>query len=405
LELLDSSFHAACAEAAARWDVPALAVGVLADGRTAVACVDTGPDTVFRIASITKPFTATLAASTLDLDAEVGVWPDVTVRHLLSHTSGYDCECGDLRRFGDGDDALERCVRELPSVHRWLPAGEAWSYCNAGYWLAGWLAAGAVGSTYEEALRARVLEPAGLEATSFGEPDLVGYDIDPSGARVASTEGVYPRARRPSGGLVSTVPDLLRFAAWQLREPSTEVLRRPVAPAPDGEYGLGFLRERVGGVDVWGHQGSYGGFRSSLLLVPERGLAFASLSSSGGGEQALRALEDELFARFLGARREQPATHDVPADELELLSGRYAQPQLEATLGREDGGLLVELVEVHPTSGERTEWPGFRARPLGARVFELVDGPAAGARFDFLPASGGRPRFARLFSRLAERVE
>src|SRR5262245_40581481 len=111
----------------------------------------------------------------LDLDASTGVWPDeVRVRHLLSHTSGFDGEIGDLARFGDGDDALGRAVAELPCARRWLGVDEVWSYANSGYWLAGWLAAERAGSTYEEALAARVLGAAGLEATSFDEPDLGG---------------------------------------------------------------------------------------------------------------------------------------------------------------------------------------------------------------------------------------
>src|SRR2546429_277172 len=100
------------------------------------------PGTRFRVASVTKPFTATLALELLDLEETTGVWAaDVRVRHLLSHTSGYDCELGDLGRFGDGDDALEAVVTELPAVRRWVGVEQAWSYSNAGYWLAGGLCA------------------------------------------------------------------------------------------------------------------------------------------------------------------------------------------------------------------------------------------------------------------------
>src|SRR6266700_1489330 len=163
-----------------RLGVPALALGVLVDGTVETWARGCSEVDVFRIASVTKPFTATLAARLLSLDALAGVWPDVRVRHLLSHTSGYDSECGDLARFGDGDDALDRLMRELPSVRRRLPAGEAWSYSNAGYWLAGWLCARRAGTTFEDALREHVLDPAGLESTSFGEPTLEGHDVDPS---------------------------------------------------------------------------------------------------------------------------------------------------------------------------------------------------------------------------------
>ena len=106
---MDSTFWQDCEAAAATWDVPALAVGTLVEGRHDRRAFGCTVETRFRIASITKPFTAMLALELLDPQAKTGVWPaDVRVRHLLSHTSGYDCEApaGDQARFGSGDDAL-----------------------------------------------------------------------------------------------------------------------------------------------------------------------------------------------------------------------------------------------------------------------------------------------------------
>jgi len=385
-------FQAVCEAAAERWDVPALAAGTLVDGRESVVAVGCSADTRFRVASITKPFTATLAAATLDLDAPTAVWPEeVRVRHLLSHTSGFDGEIGDLARFGDGDDALGRAVAELPGTRRWLGVDEVWSYANSGYWLAGWLAAERAGSTYEDALDARVLRPAGLEATAFDEPDLGGTGPD-------SIEGRYPRARRPSGGLVSTVGDLLRFARWQLGDASTAVLRVPLAKPVGGVYGLGFFGERVGGEDVWGHPGSYGGFQSSLLLVPSRGAAFVGLTNSGRGGQALAEIEDAWFETVVGARRREAETVELAADELAAFAGRYENSGLHATVAPDGDGLRVDVAEVLPT-GDPGESLDVRGRPIGSRTFAVVGGDWDGARFDF-----PRPGFARIGSRLAERV-
>lgn len=372
--------------------MPALAVGMLAGGRESVFAVGCETDTLFRVASITKPFTATLAAGVLDLDAPTGVWPDdVRVRHLLAHTSGFDCEIGDLARFGDGDDALGAAVGELPSARRWLGVDEVWSYANTGYWLAGWLAAERVGSTYEEALAARVIGPAGLEATVFGEPDVAGSGPD-------AMEGRYPRARRPSGGLVSTVGDLLRFARWQLDTPETAALRVPAGKPVGGVYGLGFFGERVAGEHVWGHPGSYGGFQSSLLLVPSRGAAFVGLTNSGRGSQALHSLEDEWFESLLGARRRVPEPVVLAPEALAAFEGEYANSGMRARVAAEADGLAFDADEVLP-NGEPGERVVFRARPIGAQTFEVVGGDWDGARIDF-PRAG----FARIGSRLSERV-
>src|SRR5581483_3088696 len=172
---MNRSFQALCEQAAERHGIPALAVATLAGGATDAVTVGCEAGTLFRIASITKPFTALLALSLLGLDEETGVWPpDVRVRHLLSHTSGFDCELPerDLARFGDGDDALAAAVAELPSVSRFVGVDEIWSYANTGYWLAGHLSALRAGESFETALEARVIRPFGLASTSFDEPDL-----------------------------------------------------------------------------------------------------------------------------------------------------------------------------------------------------------------------------------------
>jgi CubicO group peptidase (beta-lactamase class C family) len=379
------AFQAVCEAAAERWDVPALVAGVSLDGRPETVAVGCRTDTRFRVASVTKPFTATLALKLLDFDARTGVWADdARVRHLLSHTSGYDCECGDLARFGDGDDALGAAVRELPSVRRLVGVDEVWSYSNAGYWLAGWLCAEAVGTTYEDALAAHVLGE--LPATSFDEPDL-------GGTGPQAIAGPFPRARRPSGGLVSNVADLLAFATRHLGDRATDVLRVPVAKPTAGVYGYGFDGERVGGVDVWGHRGSYGGFQSSLLLVPSRRAAFVGLTNSGRGKQALREVEDAWFEALLGARRRLADTVELSADALREFEGVYANTEVRVAVAADTGQLVADVAD--ESGFEAT----VRARPVGLRTFEIVEGDFERDRFDF-PIPG----FARFGSRLTARV-
>lgn len=371
-----------CDAAARSFDVPALAAGMSIAGAVETAASGCEPDTLFRIASITKPLTATLVLSLVALEEPTGIWPDdVRVRHLLSHTSGYDCECGDLARFGAGQDALAAACAELPSVHRFLGVEQIWSYANTGYWLAGHLAAKRADIDFEAALHKHVLQPAGLEATSFAEPDLAGTGPD-------ALAGSFPRARRPSGGLVSNVRDLLRFGHWHLATPDSGRMRTVQGRPVDGVYGLGLRGERVAGVEVWGHGGSYGGFESSLVLVPGRAAVFAGLTNSGRGRQALRELENVFFERVLGSRREQPATVPLEARALEAFRGSYESGGDRYEVARAKGGLVVSFPD-----------GSYRARPIGERTFEIVEGDRARDRFDF-PRTG----FARFASRLAERT-
>ena len=222
--------------------MPALAVATSVAGERRQFQLGCDEDARFRIASITKPMTASLAVQLLDLDESTGIWPEeVRVRHLLSHVTGYDGEIGDLARFGDGDDALGAAVAELPSVERLVPLDAAWSYANTGYWLAGWLG--------------RAAERLDLRGSA------AGARARPGRPRRGDVRLAEPRRHRPRAEAAATIraPAALRagssrpprevgrFADWQLRQPWTNALRVPLAKPPGGVYGLGFFGERVGG--------------------------------------------------------------------------------------------------------------------------------------------------------------
>jgi CubicO group peptidase (beta-lactamase class C family) len=381
---MNRPIYETCVSAAEGWSVPAITVGTSIRGRVSVEALGCAPATRFRAASITKPFTALLAVEMLDLDGATGVWPDeVRVRHLLSHTSGFDCELPqrDLARFGDGDDALTAAIEELGMVDRLVGIDEIWSYANTGFWLAGHLAAARADATYEDALVAQVLTPFGLEATSFGEPDLRGTGPD-------AGEGSYPRARRPSGGLVSTAEDLVRFGQRLMAQPGFASMRRPHGKPIGGVYGLGLFGERVGGVDVWGHTGSFDGFQSSLLLVPDVEAVFVGLTNSGYGAKALYDVEQVFFDEALGARRILAPFVDLQAEQLAGFAGRYENCDAAAEILPGPGGLVLRILDEE-----------IFVRPIGERQFQVPDGLHVRERIDF-PREG----FVRLGSRLAARV-
>jgi CubicO group peptidase (beta-lactamase class C family) len=382
---MNRPIHETCVSAAEAWSVPALAVTAAVGDDVSTVTLGCGPGTRFRAASITKPFTALLASRLLDLDDPTGIWPpDVRIRHLLSHTSGFDCELpgSDLSRFGNGDDALAAAVAEIPTVPRLVGVDEIWSYANTGYWLAGHLAAERAGMTFEDAITERLLRPFGLESTSFGEPDLAGTGPD-------AGEGSYPRARRPSGGLVSTTEDLFRFGRRLLGEPGFAAMRQPYGKPIGGVYGLGLFGERVGGVDVWGHTGSYEGFQSSLLVVPDAQAVFVGLTNSGFGAKALYDVEQAFFDEALGARRNLPTFVHLPDEQLARFAGRYENCDAAAEIRAAPGGLVLTVADDEAF-----------LRPIGERRFQVPDGPHVRERIDF-PRDG----LVRLGSRLAARVE
>src|SRR3954471_2755965 len=173
-------------------------------------------DTPFRIASISKSFTAAVAAETVGLDADIRAW--------LSHTSGLRPESYDL----------------LPEA-----ADGLWSYSNAGYWSVGEAVADAASVPFEEAVRTHVLEPLGLSGTGYDEPALParGHVQEGETGHRAVTVDAYARARRPSGGLWSTVADLAVYGRAHLE--GYAELHEPASDALGARYALGWWERKL----------------------------------------------------------------------------------------------------------------------------------------------------------------
>jgi CubicO group peptidase (beta-lactamase class C family) len=385
-----------------RWDVPGIAVGLLEGGRVEVAAdgvAELGadepltPGTSFRIASVTKPFTATLVmslveAGLVDLDAPLGGRDGVTLRRCHSHQAGLPLELlVPLERLGDGDDALPRLAEEKLPPGLAAP-GELASYSNVGYWLAGAAAARVSGTSFEDALRARVLEPLELHETAFEPvpPAATGHvQVAPGADTHRPVVRATPRARRPSGGLWSCVSDLLRFAAHHLGGPgplssgARSAMQGPAIDDARGSYGLGWqLRRSASGDRIVEHLGSAAGFQTILLLVPERDLALAALTNSGRGSAAIRGLVERL-----GLAPDEPPDVRLARDELVQFAGTYRSDTLEVCVDVEGGGLRIEAVELDPFSGDRVADPPVHARPAGSRLFVVVDDEWRGTRLDF----------------------
>jgi CubicO group peptidase (beta-lactamase class C family) len=374
--------------------VPGLAVGVLWDGEVVMAAgghrelgrpEPVTPETVFRIASITKPFTATLAMTLvqdglLDLDEPPsGTHIEATVRQLLSHQGGLAAEWP-----APLDDSALFELTEGEPERLSVAAGELFSYCNSGFWFVAAGIARTLGTSFEDAMRSRVIEPLGLAATGFEADDPArGHEqVEPGGGEHTPAETWYPLGRTASGGLWSSVPDLLRFAEHHLGAPgpltaaSVAEMQRANSNGPGFRYGLGWFLKRRQGYDAVEHPGSVLGFQSLLMLVPEERVAFASLTNSSRG---LAAIRDVLREVGLGEDEAQA----VELADLAPFAGRYRGQESVVELTPENGGLRVERTEIDTFSQEARVLPTVRARPIGEREFEIVDGEWRGDRFDF----------------------
>jgi CubicO group peptidase (beta-lactamase class C family) len=337
-------------EARSRTGVPAIAAGLFVDGTIELAA--DGPvqvETPFRVASISKWFTASLVSACGALDDETRRW--------LSHTAGLRSEAAE----------------PLPDVCQGL-----WSYANSGFWAAGERCASATGMSFADAMRERIIAPLRLEATSYEEPPgaAEGHIQEGETGHRPAGHPDYPVSRYPSGGLWSTVGDLLRFAEHQFDDPYG--VQEPQVEALGAEYCLGcWRRELDGGRIAFDHEGSVAGFQSLLLIVPEERVALAVLTNSWRGSGAIRRI-----VRALGLVPAQSSAAPAPMEE-----GRFALGSAEAVIA----GLRIAESETDPISGSRIERPPYTVEPLGGEVYGAAGGLLMSHRVDF-----PRPGVARV---------
>lgn len=326
LESLRSSLQPALDESLARHRVPGAVLGILrGDERLVLGCgtanvgtgIDTTPDTLFQIGSISKVYTATLVmqlvhAGLVELDEpvrgalqEFRVADDtatltITPRQLLSHTSGIQ---GDhFLDCGRNPDALWRYVSTLEEIGQLHAPDDMFSYCNSGYGVLGRLVEEATGDHFARALQRRLVRPLALRHTVTQAEQAIVHRVAAGHHHGESGEpSVAPwslsRFNVPIGGIIASADDVLSFAALHLRNGRSADERQVVpgraitemrggeveVPGTDDEWGLGWWLHRWGDADVLGHDGDTAGQRTFLRVFPDAGAAIVLLTNSSRG--------------------------------------------------------------------------------------------------------------------------
>jgi CubicO group peptidase (beta-lactamase class C family) len=324
--------------ALSQWPVPGASIAILENGRlesavTGVTNTTTGvpvtADTVMHIGSITKIFTATLLMQLvdegkLDLDQSVmeylapfklhggSLQRQLSARMLLNHSSGIDGEL--LPGLDHDEETIQRAAQRIAKLDQLFSPGTRFSYCNAGFVLAGYLAEQITGKSWYRLIRERIFEPLGMKhsATLPEEAILhrtsVGHFVqEAKDFAVTRTNAAFlPLSFAPCGTtLMMSAADLLKFATVHMNQgigangvrilsgDGTDAMQRIGLRHKVGRYvygdgiGLGWMVFDDG---LLHHSGGGPGISAALYVLPEERRAIAILTNA----------EYRLSWRFIG---------------------------------------------------------------------------------------------------------
>jgi len=335
---------------------PGLAVGIVKDGRivyTAAFGVRNIESrdrvtirSLFHMASVSKPFTATaimqfVERGRIGLDDPVVKhlpyfkladerYRGITIRQMLGHISGMPDLQGSAEYQWDkpeyDEGAAERYVRSLAGRKLIAAPGEKLAYSNIAFEVLGDLIAKVSGRTFEDYMKTYILEPAGMKDSTFLKKDVPpGLATSPHiMSLVPAVSDIYPyhRAHAPSSTLHSNIEDMCRWAIINLNKgildgkrilkpESYDILWEP-ARLNDGSaarVGLSWFLTSEGGTKVVSHDGGDVGFVSGLCLIPEKSLAAVVLTNCDFAPASLLAVAVALTAAGI----EPPSLPNTPA--------------------------------------------------------------------------------------------
>jgi CubicO group peptidase (beta-lactamase class C family) len=338
--------------------------------------VPLAPDMVFEIGSITKQFTSAaimllseegkLAVSdpmTKHLPSYPSYGQNITVEHLLTHTSGIVSYTG-IPGYMASKVRNDVTVQQLIDVFKDLPVefapGERYTYNNSGYILLGAIVEAASGMRYEDFVRKRFFEPLGMKTAYYGCSTCIiprrasGYDSGPTGImnqRYLSFTQPYA-----AGSLMMTVSDLHRWsrALFGGKVVSAASLKRMTTPyvLKNGEatsYGYGLGIGNLRGRRAIRHGGGIFGFSTDALYLPEQDLFVAVFSNNAGGGIGPGMTTSKLAALALGDPFPEFTEVSVPEEVLRRYVGVYEiSKDASRTVTLRDGALFTQRTGAAP---------------------------------------------------------
>ncbi|GMA39156.1 serine hydrolase domain-containing protein [Mobilicoccus caccae] len=307
-----------------------------------------------RIGSISKTFTGIAVlqlaeAGRLDLDADVRTYLDfsldlprgaVTLRHLLSHTAGFEERLAGLdSATAEGMRSLRDVVATDPPRQIFAP-GATPAYSNYSNDLAGYVVERVTGAPFESYVETSILRPLGMSSTTVDQPlpDALAGRLATGFATRGGEPGSFEFiASRPAGAITSGAPDMARYMNALLGHGGDAAISPamraqivgatptdgvgPLAKA--GYVSLSFHHQDVGGRTVLGHGGDTSLFHSQMSIVPEADLGIF-VSMTGGAKADLRSeIEKAFLLRYVAPTPSWGPRPDGSADRARAVEGTW----------------------------------------------------------------------------------
>jgi CubicO group peptidase (beta-lactamase class C family) len=400
---------------------PGAAIGIVKEDRLiyakgfGVSNIETGaavtPETLFRLGSTTKMFTAaTLVVlaeqGKIKLDEPIGKYakglsPKVsalTGNQLLSHLAGLK---DNATMYGKHDDeALGETVRALKDDFFFAEPGQVYSYSNPGFWLAGYLIETVGGKAYADQMEESLFKPLGMRRTTFRPTLAMTYPLA-QGHEGAPPKIIRPAADNagnwPAGSMFSSINDLSRWVIAFMNDGRLEgrqvllpsliaTVSAPRANIPGGEskYGYGLSLRTWRGVKIVEHSGSRSGYGSFIRMAPEQKVAIIILGNRTG--TSLPKTMEKAASLFLPLSAPQARPEAIAMTEAEMRkyvgvygegSRRFEFMVKDGKLALKTGDTEVVLEKIGDSSFRNISGPGtyvFVAGPDGSPTFLHLGG-------------------------------
>lgn len=385
---------------------PGASIAVVKDGKVVVAkgygfsdvekSTKATEQTVYQLASVTKPFTA-MATLLLVEDGKVSLdgkitdilpglpaaWAPVTVRHLLTHTSGIKSYTDVFGQTKVPDsqvftaDQILALVKDTPLA---FTPGEKFAYCNTGYYLLGMVIEKASGKPYAAFLTERIFKPLGMTSTSIDDyadarpVRAKGYAF--AGGKTTPAEHTHPSQPFAAGALVSTVVDLAKWdaalTARKLLEPASyELMWTPMrfTSGTASHYALGWEVQPFRTRPRQAHGGGISGFSTYFARFPDDKVTIVALVNQGGG--AGGALVNGIAAIYVPAVK---ANAPKPiADPDPTITAFLKQALTSAAGGTIDPEMLTPGFRSFMLPDRIKQGPDMMGRHGPLQAFELME--------------------------------